>query len=215
MVGVNRMPFAERQYIITPVYLVANALAIYPVLGGFYGICLSVLRGHPTDIGELFTGFKSTFADLFLAKLVTGIALSACMIPYNIASGAKIGALMDSMQTSHPTDPMAVFSQMFSAMAGALPIFFICLIPITYLSVNWVFTLPLIVDRQLGFWTAMMTSWRIVHKHWFHVFGLFFLISIFNLVGFLSCCVGLLVSFPLGVIALMYAYEDIFGRKIG
>jgi uncharacterized membrane protein len=214
-VGVNRMPFAERQYIITPVYLVANALVIYPVLGGFYGNCLSVVRGLGTDIGELFIGFKSSFADLFLAKLVTGIALSVCMIPYNIASAAKIGALMDSMQASHPTDPMAVFSQMFSALAGAFPIFLICLIPITYLSVNWVFTLPLIVDKQLGFWTAMMTSWRIVHKHWFPVFGLAVLIGIFNLLGALVCCVGLLVSFPLGVIALMFAYEDIFGRKTG
>ena len=215
MVGVNRVPFAERQYIITPVYLVANALVIYPVLGGFYSICLSVVRGHPTDIGELFMGFKSTFADLFLAKLVTGIALSACMIPYNIATAAKMGALIDSLQTQHPTDPTAVFSQMFSAMAGALPILCICLIPFTYLSVNWVFTLPLIVDKQVGFWTAMMTSWRMVHKHWFHVFGLVVLIGILNLLGFLVCCVGLLVTFPLGVIALMFAYEDIFWRKIG
>src|SRR5262249_17027420 len=149
------------------------------------------------DVGELFIGFKNTFADLFLAKLVTGLVLAACMVPYNIISSKKLGPLVDSMATmqgSPPPDPGAVFSKLFSALGAGLPILCICMIPVTYLSVNWTFTLPLIVDRQVGFWTAMKTSWKIVHKHWFHVFGLAVVIGIFNLVGFAFCCVGLLVS---------------------
>jgi hypothetical protein len=181
-------------------------------------MCLSVVRGEQTDVSELFIGFKGTFADLFLAKLVTGLVFSVCMIPYNITSSAKMGPLLDSMQnmqSSHAPDPGAIFSQLFSALAAGLPMFCICMIPATYLSVNWIFTLPLIVDRQVGFWTAMKVSWKIVHKHWFHVFGLAVLIGIFNLIGFAFCCVGLLITFPLGTTALMFAYEDIFGRKTG
>jgi hypothetical protein len=56
-------------------------------------------------------------------------------------------------------------------------------------------------------------SWKIVHKHWFHVFGLVVLISLLNIAGVFVCCLGWLATVPLGTLAICYAYEDIFGRK--
>jgi hypothetical protein len=224
VVGVNRMPFAERQYLFTPVSLVASALVIWPALGGFYSICLHVVRGQrdDTDISNLFYGFKSAFSDLFIAKLVTGLILSACMLPYSIINASKMAPFMEQFenmqQTSTPPIPsdmiLRLFSQMGSVFIATLPAFVLCMIVTTYFSVNWIFIIPLIVDREMGFWAAMKTSWKIVHKHWFHVFGLAVLIGLLNLAGSLPCCIGLLVTFPLSVTALMFAYEDIFGRKI-
>ena len=213
-VGVNRLPFAQRQYIITPIYLILNALVLGPILGGFYYIYLAVIRGRPGDVSELFIGFKRFFPDLFLGKLVTGIALSVCMFPYSIINANRMAPLMDRIQ-QNPTSiqPQELFSQMFSTFGATAPIFLACMIPITYLSVNWIFTLPLIVEKQMGFWTAMKTSWKMVHKHWFHVFGLVVLMGLLNIAGLCACCVGLLVTVPFGVAALMFAYEDIFGRK--
>lgn len=221
IVGVNRMPFAQRQYVFTPVYLVANALAIYPVIGGFYSVCLAGLRRQKVGIEQLFSGFTTAFSDLFLAKLVTGLALSVCMLPYGILNATKMAPFMEQFEHLQQTSSSAnasemllqMFSQMSSVFVATLPVFLLCMIPATYLSVNWIFTLPLIIDKQMGFWTAMKTSWKIVHKHWFHIFGLTILIGLINLAGFCACCVGLLASFPLSVAALMFAYEDIFGRK--
>ncbi len=223
IVGVNRLPFAQRQYLLTPVSLIANALVLWPVLGGFYSICLHAARGDRagTDIGNLFAGFKNMFADLFILRLVTGLVLAVCMLPYSIKNAEKMAPFMEQaehmQQTSTSADPMQIMLQMFSHIGSAfmatLPLFVICMIVATYFSVNWIFTIPLIMDREMGFWTAMKTSWKIVHKHWFHVFGLAVLVGLINLAGALACCVGLLVTFPLGVIALMFAYEDIFGRK--
>lgn len=223
IVGVNRMPFAQRQYLLTPVSLVANALVIWPALGGFYSVCLHAVRGQrdDTDISNLFVGFKNTFSDLFLAKLVTGVVLSLCMLPYSIVNATKMAPFMEQFEhmqrTSTPANPMEILLQMFSQMGSVfvatLPLFVVCMIVITYLSVNWIFTIPLIVDREMGFWTAMKISWKIVHKHWFHIFGLAVLIGLLNLAGFLCCFIGLLVTFPLSTTALMFAYEDIFGRK--
>jgi uncharacterized membrane protein len=94
-----------------------------------------------------------------------------------------------------------------------LPVALVCAIPATYLSVCWKFTLPLIVDRQMDFATAMRASWKMVNKHWWMVFGLVILMSLLNLAGFLACCIGLLFSIPICVGALMFAYETIFNSK--
>ena len=91
-----------------------------------------------------------------------------------------------------------------------LPVFLLCLVPTIYLQVRWAFTLPLIIDQQMDFWTAMKTSWKMVGKHWWQVFGLVVVIGLLNVVGICACCVGLLFTAPVGYGALMYAYETIF-----
>jgi hypothetical protein len=59
----------------------------------------------------------------------------------------------------------------------------------------------------------MKTSWKMANKHWWHIFGLLLLIDLVNLAGFCACCVGVLFTIPIGLAALMYAYETIFGAK--
>ena len=86
------------------------------------------------------------------------------------------------------------------------------MIPVTYLSVNWLFTQALIIDKGMDFRTAMKTSWKMVHKHWWHVFGLVVVMGLLNLAGFCLCCVGLLFTLPAGVAVLMFAYETIFSE---
>jgi hypothetical protein len=87
-----------------------------------------------------------------------------------------------------------------------------CLLPGIYLSIAWILTVPLIVDRRLDFWAAMELSRKVVTQHWWLMFCLLIVMVLINVVGFLACCVGLLASFPLGLGALMYAYEDIFSE---
>jgi len=82
---------------------------------------------------------------------------------------------------------------------------------VTYLSVNWQFTLPLIVDKQLPFWTAMKTSWKMVHQHWWQVFGLTVVIGLVSASGILGCCIGVLFTIPIGIASMIIAYETIFG----
>ncbi|HEY2083292.1 MAG TPA: GYF domain-containing protein [Verrucomicrobiae bacterium] len=210
--GVNRLPYAISQYL-GPVYFIFLAIVWGPALGGLYKVYLSVMRGQPANAGDLFSGFKS-FQDLFLGKLIPGIIGSACMLPYNIANAAKMGPIMDSLrQNPGSANPQELFSHMISAFSSSLPVFLICMVPAMYLSVNWIFTLPLIIDKEMGFWTAMKISWKMVHKHWFHVFGLLVVVGLLNVAGACACCVGLFVTVPLGFAATMCAYEDIFGRK--
>ena len=97
-----------------------------------------------------------------------------------------------------------------SLLAGIGYVF--CILPGLYLQIGWIFSVPLIVDKQLGFWDAMELSRRMVTKHWFVVFGLTLLAGLVSILGAIACCIGMLVTLPLGSLALLCAYEDIFGR---
>ena len=93
---------------------------------------------------------------------------------------------------------------------------FLCLIlPGIYLLVAWMFTLPLVVDKQLDFWSAMELSRKVVTKHWFKFLGFGLILWLLLFAGALALIVGVFVMTPLALAALMYAYEDIFGGATG
>ncbi len=89
----------------------------------------------------------------------------------------------------------------------------ICLIPVTYLAVCWQFTLPLVIDKNWSFGTAMKTSWRRVNQHWWQVFGLTVLAGLIGIIGLLGCGIGVLFTMPIGFAIMMCGYETIFGAK--
>jgi GYF domain 2/Membrane domain of glycerophosphoryl diester phosphodiesterase len=210
--GVNRLPYKTTQYL-TPVYFIFLALVMGPATGGLYQVYLAVIRGRPASAGDLFSGFKQ-FQDLYLGKLIPGVIGSACMLPYNIVNASKLGPIMDSLrQNPGSTNPQEIFPHMISAFSSSLPVFLICMIPAMYFSINWMFVLPLISDKKMGVWGGLKTSWIMVHRHWFQVFGLAVVVGLINIGGVCACCIGLFVTVPLTLTALMCAYEDIFSRK--
>lgn len=91
--------------------------------------------------------------------------------------------------------------------------YMLCIIPGLYLSVSWMFALPLIVDRNLPFWDAMELSRKVTAKHFFLLLAFIFVIGLLAVSGVIACCIGVFVTVPMASLALMYAYEDIFGRS--
>ena len=106
--------------------------------------------------------------------------------------------------------PLALLGlvQGFLVLVGVL----FCLIPGIYLATAWYFATPLVIDRGMPFWDAMEFSRKVVSKHWFAVFGLMLVAGLLCMAGVIACCIGVLVTIPIGLIALMYGYDDIFGR---
>jgi len=88
-----------------------------------------------------------------------------------------------------------------------------CIIQGIYLTVAWYFAIPLVIDRNLDFWPALQLSRRLVSKHWFIVFAAMLVFGLVAMIGIIACGIGILVTMPVGTIALMYAYETIFGAE--
>jgi uncharacterized membrane protein len=101
---------------------------------------------------------------------------------------------------------LAGLATQFLTLLGLLA----CIVPGIYLAVAWMLTVPLIMDKQYGFWEAMELSRRVVTHHWWLMFCLLLVVALVSLLGLLACCVGLLFALPLGMGAIVYAYEDIF-----
>jgi hypothetical protein len=85
-------------------------------------------------------------------------------------------------------------------------------IPGIFLQVAWLFSVPLVIDRRMNFWDAMELSRKMVCKHWFIVFAFLIVYGLVVMAGLIACCIGILVTIPIGLGAWMYAYETIFSR---
>jgi uncharacterized membrane protein len=176
----------------------ASLVITGPLTAGVYLFLLKNIRHQPSDIGDVFLGFRVNFGQLVVGyiviSLLTGLAAlpGICLMVYPL------------YQFSHHEAVTAALV----LMAGAG--FVLALVPAIYLNISWIYALPLIIDRQMEFWPAMGASRTLVGKHWWSVFGLVVVCGLINLVGVIACCVGIFVSLPLSIGALMYAYETIF-----
>ncbi len=191
------------------------SLVVGPLFGGLYLVYLKTIRQQVTGVGDVFAGFQRAFSQLFLGSLVVSMLIGLCMLPFNLVWQAKAGSLLEQLQQGQhmaPADAQRIFPELAHAFAGALPVLLICLIPVTYLTVSWGFTLPLVIDRELEFWPAMKTSFKMVNKHWWQVFGLTILVGLVSIAGVFGCCIGVVFTVPIGIAAMMIAYETIFSR---
>ncbi len=80
--------------------------------------------------------------------------------------------------------------------------FVLFILPGIYLTIAYVFTLPLVADKGMDVWEAMELSRKSVTKHWFKVFGLFLLLSLIMALGALALGIGLIWAVPLMFVTL-------------
>lgn len=88
--------------------------------------------------------------------------------------------------------------------------FLLCILPGIYLAVAWMLSQPLIVDKRFDFWPAMELSRKVVSAHWWQFFALLIVGFLLNLLGFLACVVGMLITLPLVFAMIAGAYDEIF-----
>jgi hypothetical protein len=191
------------------------ALVAGPMTGGYCYVLIQALRGQTVSVGDLFAGFQKAFSRLYLGSLIINLLMIVCFIPFNIVFAARAGPVLVHLKHAqqNPGDMRGLFTDLMSSIASTGPIILLCLIPALYLVTSLWFTLPLIIDQGMDVWTAIRTSFKMVHKHWFTVFGLVFLTSIIYLAGFFLCCVGAFFTVGIATAAAMYAYETIFCER--
>ncbi len=93
--------------------------------------------------------------------------------------------------------------------------FALLILPGIYLYVGYLFTWPLIGDRQFGYWQAMEISRKAITQHWFKVFGIFSIIGIIALISAIPLGIGLIWSLPFISMVWAVLYRDIFGIQGG
>lgn len=182
-------------------FSIASLIITGPLMGGVYLLILKLVRRQPAEAGAVFSGFSDNLGQLILGHLVPALIAGATAIPGVIAMVV----------------PIVVMAQNEAPNAGLIAIaafgFILAIVPLLYLSTSWGFTIPLIADRRMDFWSAMKASRAQVHRNWWTVFGLFMLVGLVNFLGLLVCCVGMFITAPLAFAAWVIAYETIFTSR--
>jgi uncharacterized membrane protein len=88
--------------------------------------------------------------------------------------------------------------------------FLLLIIPGIYLSISYMFTYMLVVDRGLSTWEAMELSRKTVSKHWFKFFGLSLILGILILLSAIPLGIGLIWSVPTAYIVSGLLYHRLF-----
>lgn len=194
---------------IGPLFSLCSMVIGGPLMAGLYVVYLRVIRGETPPLGSVFDGFRKMFGHLFLGQWVAAILafvpLLAGILVLFFSVGLTVIMGLVKGSASWPT---------FEVLAPGLALFLLGVPVSIFLTVNWMFSLPMILDQRLDFWTAMKRSGRQVRRHWWSCLALLVVMSILNFAGALCCLVGLVVTMPISMLVLMCAYETVIhGRK--
>jgi len=89
--------------------------------------------------------------------------------------------------------------------------FLALLLPGIYLSIAYMFVLPLMAQRGLGIREAMETSRKAVTRRWFTIFFTMFAMGGLTLLSMIPLGLGLIWTLPMGYIVYGVLYTRIFG----
>jgi len=157
-------------------------------------------------------GISIVFGTSLLSSPVYTVLMAGLFKYYLKLIRGEAATIADAFGGFSPVAGQLILLGLVSSFLNIIA-FFLCVIPMIYLSVSWIFALPLVIDRNLQFWGAMEISRKVVSKHWFITFAFLLVIGLIGACGALACCIGIFVTIPIASVALMYAYEDIFSRQ--
>ena len=101
---------------------------------------------------------------------------------------------------------------MFILMAVLIVAGFLLLIlPGIYLSIAYSFAPYLIVEKNMGVWTALETSRKAITAYWWRYFGLMLVALLLVIIGLIPVFIGLIWVVPIIAIAT----GEVFGKTFG
>jgi uncharacterized membrane protein len=89
--------------------------------------------------------------------------------------------------------------------------FMLCIVPGIVVMAMYNFSYLFIVDKKFDFWPAMQASHDIVKRDYLGHSLFILALALINVVGFLLCFVGLLITIPITTVAVVLAYRDLVG----
>ncbi|HIG65605.1 MAG TPA: hypothetical protein EYQ43_08665 [Methyloprofundus sp.] len=103
-----------------------------------------------------------------------------------------------------------IIATLFASLLVVLG-FMLLVLPGIYLSIAYIFTLQLIIEKDMNLWQAMETSRKAVHQHWFKIFFIYALVGIIYLISLIPLGFGLIWALPFFVVLHGVLYRRIFG----
>lgn len=205
-------------------YLVLMVAGFIPLLGMFTGIILGPhinagvawiflkrIRGQEVEFGNVFDGFKRCYVKLLmvgLIQMVAAIAVAMVFVVPIMLLGIPLGA--GGMEPDATPDISAGMS------AGVVVLMLMMAAVFVFLSVRFLLTQLIAIDRPEGALDSYRLSWRITRGRFWTIFALMLVLVVLSMAGVLALLIGLVFVLPLygSIIAQLYhdAAESAAGR---
>ena len=183
------------------------AVAIYSVISIVVAVRVGGVQALSADSVLL-----AIAGELLNAWVTLPIAMGLFAISLERASGGEI--MNDRLFAFYP----CATRLLLAAVLMTLLIFVgyvLLIVPGIYLSVAYLFALPLLVQEQMNIVEALEASRKALTHCWFSVFGLLLVLALVNFLAAVPLGIGLIWSVPLTVVSIGLAYKKIFHNDEG
>ena len=190
------------------VFMVGYFLAVQKTLRGATATPHDLLAGFPQIIPIILTNLLCSLL-LLLVLVITLVPLVLGLIAwFSLAFLSSIASASSGLDFINQLVPQGLANPNF-ALYIFLPLLglFICLIPLFIVSMGFAFWPLRILDGEHRVVESLRQSWEITRGYKLRLFLLFLLFIPLNLAGLLFVVVGLFITIPLSVIAMVAFYE--------
>jgi hypothetical protein len=180
-----------------------------PMMCGVYLALFQRRRGEFVEFGILFKGFDY-FGESVVATLIHYVPIVIIIIPFYIVLYGGMFLILPRQGGGEP-DP----SSLFVWLAVLVILGLVMMVLIALLSVIFMFSYPLIVDRKMPGIEAAKLSAKAGMANFWPLLGLLLLNGLIAFGGVLLCYVGMFLALPVTFAAVSVAYEQVFGLGEG
>jgi len=189
-------------FAVTIVGVLIGGMTLYILLGGMmcgiYFVYLKRIDGGPVVFEDLWKGLS-----WFVPGLVVTVFI---MVPFLIVYGViYVPLIMAAIMGERMSE-----NELLSLLGGIFAVDLILMVAMVCLHTLIIFAFPLIVDRGLGGFRAMLVSAKAVWKNLGGVAGLYAVNFVLALAGLLAVCVGIYLVIPVLLAANLVAYRKVF-----
>ena len=206
-------------YIVGSIVLFIGACIpfVFPaVMAGFLYYYIKQGRGETAALGDLFSGFKRGYGQLLLLFLIIFplIGLLSVLPGLSVMTFTSAGAIGElvpelkaaassSDQVEEAKAMLKVVLKIFGSALIALPVM---ILGATIAFSFTLFSVQLMVDRQMKAFQSVIVSARMMNGQWFKVMAFFFLINLISQLGLVLFGIGMLFTFPIAMAAWASCY---------
>lgn len=104
---------------------------------------------------------------------------------------------------------LCYFIMIIMIMLGML----LLVLPGIYLIFAYMFSMHLVVEKNMPAWRALESSRKAISRVWFRFVGLYFLIILVNLLAAIPLFIGLIWTVPWSVLTISMVYNQLFGAE--
>ncbi len=181
-------------------------MVVYIMVAGFYTFLRSAKNGKP-EFNRFWDSFKK-FGQIIGCNLLQ-ILFMAIFLSVIFAIVFAVG--MNGFDTNSLESFFEDLLTPGKIVTTIIALLVFVYVPLIVIYLLYVFSIPLIVDANLGVWEAMETSRKVVMKRFFLILAICIVLALMTSFGtVITCYLGALALVPFGFCVIFTMYNTLF-----